>query len=783
MLFIAASGAFLYLSPSLPDVGTLTDIRLQVPLRIYSADEKLLGEFGEQRRTPISFNEIPTDFVNAFIAAEDNRFYSHIGISVKALSRAVGQMITGSNVQTGGSTITMQVAKNYFLTPERNIIRKVREIFLALQIEQHLSKQQIIELYVNKIFLGHRSYGIVAAAQTYYGKSVQELTLEQFATIAGIPKAPSDFNPITNAHRAKIRRDWILKRMYRLGMIQEHQFLDGVNTPITAKRHQQSFDVEAPYIAEMARLKVAEIYGENAYIDGIKVYTTINSELQLRAQKAVREGLHQYDDRHGFRRPYHISDISDEGRRQAFTRLASISDLQPAITLSVEEQNVTAELRDGTLINILWESIANKRQYISENRIAGAPSKASDLIKVGDVLYVKQNDEQQWLLYQIPQAEAALVSINPNNGAIIALVGGYDFYKSKFNRAIQAERQIGSTIKPFVYAAALNHGFTAASIINDAPLVIESSEMEDVWRPRNSGAFSGPTRLRSALYQSKNLVSVRILREMGVNKAIQYLSNFGFDNRKLPRDLSLALGSPTFTPMDVTTAYAVFANGGYRIEPYLIESIYNSDGERIYQANPLIVCHQCPATQHDNVTDVDDVDNTTTADETPATTVRYAPRVIGEDIAFIIDNILQDTIRRGTATRARALNRNDIAGKTGTTNGPTDAWFAGYHANIVTTTWLGLNNNAPLGQNEYGGTSALPIWVDFMQAALANQPIIIKQPPANVVSVLIDKTTGKRAQPGSENSMFEYIQASALESLDSTSTLNEEVPVSIEELF
>lgn len=793
MFIIAVSGAFLYLAPKLPDVNTLVDIQLKVPLRIYSADHKLIGEFGEQRRTPIAFQDVPSDFIHAFIAAEDGEFYSHHGISLKGLSRAIVQMLIDSDVQTGGSTITMQVAKNYFLTPERHIIRKIRELFLALQIERQLTKEQIMELYINKIFLGHRAYGIVAAAQVYYGKPVEELTLEQFATLAGIPKAPSDFNPITDPERARIRRDWILSRMLKLNYIDQQQYQTALSTPITASRHQVSIDLNAPYVAEMARRETLSLYGDAAYTDGLKVYTTIDSRLQDVAQLAVKEGLHAYDSRHGFRRPQHMHnlDLNDpEAIAAAFTRVADIAPYSAAIVVLAKDKQLEALLRSGEKISVDWESIASRNPYINENRVGATPQAVTDLIKVSDVIYVEQNAAQQWQLAQIPNAEAALISLNPNNGAIIALVGGYDFYKSKFNRVTQAERQVGSTIKPFVYAAALSKGFTAASVINDAPLVIESSQMEDVWRPRNAGAFTGPTRFRSALYLSKNLVSVRILRQIGVGHAISYLSAFGFDSSKLPRDLSLALGSPSFTPLTVASAYAVFANGGYRIEPYLIDSIYSSNNTLIYQAAPLVVCPQCSKTlaqeptEQEPAGDANSTDETNSADETNrAADVRIAPRVISEDVAFIIDSILQDTIRKGTAGRARALQRPDIAGKTGTTNGPTDVWFSGYHPNVVTTTWIGLNDNSPLGQYEYGSSAALPIWMTFMQEALQNQPLMPREQPANVVSVLIDKKTGKRAQPGDTDSMFEFIQSSAVESLDKPSDTNEQAPISIEDIF
>lgn len=771
---LALAGAFLYLQPQLPNVATLTDIQLKVPLRIYSADHKLIGEFGEQKRTPIAYRDIPSDFINAFIAAEDSDFFKHKGISIKGFGRAISQMVTGSNVQTGGSTITMQVAKNYFLTPERKMIRKVRELFLALQIEQELSKEQILELYVNKIFLGHRAYGIVAAAQVYYGKPVSELTLEQFATIAGLPKAPSEFNPIADPKRALIRRDWILSRMLRLGYINQEQYDEAVITPITASRHEQAIELHAPYIAEMARLEVIKLYGTAAYDDGLKVYTTIDSRLQNIAQQAVKQGLHAYDSRHGFRKPQHIKDVSEKGLQQAFRNLADIPPLEASIVITAEDNFVVVQRRNNETLQLGWSVFENFRPYINENRVGAPIQSIKDIIRTGDVLYIQQDAQSNWLVSQVPQAEAALISLNPNNGAMIALVGGYDFYKSKFNRVTQAERQIGSNIKPFVYAAGLQHGMTAATIINDAPIVIESSQMEEVWRPRNAGAFSGPTRLRSALYQSKNLVSVRLLRQVGISNTINYLTQFGFDRKKLPRDLSLALGSPSFTPLSVASAYAIFANGGYKIEPYLIQSISNGQDKIIYQASPYTVCPDCKSDTDDKLEPLDE-DNILVEN--------IAPRVISEDVAFIIDNILKDTIRFGTATRARAMQRPDISGKTGTTNGPTDVWFTGYHPNIVTTTWLGFNNNTPLGENEYGASATLPIWIEFMQEALRDQPIIYREQPANVVSVLIDKETGKRAQPGAANSMFEYIQSSAVEQLESEPAAEKSLETSLEDIF
>lgn len=778
-LLIALSGAYLFLQPQLPDVETLTDIKLQVPLRIYSADGKLMGEFGEQRRTPIAYQDTPELLIQAFISAEDGDFYQHRGISGKSLLRAVSQLLTNSKVQTGGSTITMQVAKNYFLTPEKHIIRKVREILLALQIEQQLSKQEIMELYINKIFLGHRAYGIAAAAQVYYGKPVEHLTLEQFATIAGIPKAPSAYNPLANPERALQRRDWILSRMLKLGYIDELDYNEAVATPITASKHQIAIEVKAPYISEMARQEAVRLYGSEAYTRGLSVYTSVDSQLQLQAQHAVKNGLHAYDERHGFRKPHHINKVSKDNLAAVFKQVGDIPPLQASIAIKVSEQEVQVALRNGELVTLDWSDLSQLKPYINANAVGQPITNAKELFRQGDVIYLKQEENNEWQISQVPEAEGALVAISPDDGAILALVGGYDFYKSKYNRATQAKRQIGSNIKPFVYAAGLDAGLTAATVINDAPIVFESAELEDVWRPRNAGAFSGPTRLRTALFQSKNLVSVRLLRQIGIRHAINYLEKFGFDRQELPNDLSLALGSPSFTPLQVATAYAVFANGGYKIEPYLIDSIKDSEGNELYKAQPFIVCPNCEE-QSELLLDPAQED---VNPDSQQPSLRIAPRVIDESIAFIIDDILKDTIRLGTARRALALERPDIAGKTGTTNGPTDLWFTGYQSHIVATAWLGMNNNSELGRYEYGASATLPIWIDFMQQALKDKAQTIKQQPSNVVSVLINKETGKLAHPGDSNSVFEYIQSELLDQLEHSQQAEDADEVELEDIF
>ena len=793
-IIIAISGAYLHLSPSLPDAAVIDEIKLQIPLRIYSYDGQLIGEFGDKRRKPIDRKDVPETFIQAFLAAEDAKFYSHIGISFKSLGRAVWQRLTRSNKQTGGSTITMQVAKNYFLSSEKTIIRKVREIFLSLQIERALSKDQILELYVNKIFLGNRAYGIAAAAQVYYGETCAELSLAQVAMIAGLPKAPSTYNPIINPERAIKRRNWILKRMKKLGYISEDAYTIARAEPITAKKHQVDIDINAPYIAEMARSKAVALYGSSAYTEGYRVITTINSKLQQTAQKAVKNGLHAYDSRHGFRPvEAHINELSAESKSAFFAKSKPIASRYPAVIIELQPNSVKAELADGTVIDILWDNgLATAQPYISASRKGKAPKKASDILTTGDVIRVHQIEEL-WHMTQLPNAEAALVTLNPYNGAVLALVGGYDFNKSKFNRATQAQRQIGSNIKPFIYSTALANGFTPATTINDAPVVFDDNQLEGTWRPENDGGkFYGPTRLRKALYKSRNLVSVRILRKLGLNKTIEFISQFGFDKSKLPKDLSLALGSPIYTPIDVATAYASFANRGFKISPYLISEIQHRNGDIAYKADPALACDPCnplpqettsngnktePDTIIEEAASLEDLTNEIEENETEESeqVIKQAPRIISEQVVFLIDDILHDVIGPGgTARRAMSLNRSDLAGKTGTTNGPTDAWFSGYHPNIVTTVWLGFNNNAVLGRGEYGGSAALPIWIEFMQEALKNEPEITHRPPPGIISVLIDKNTGKRAKPGQENTMFEFIQEELIPTIETSGEESQE---------
>ena len=786
VLLISVS-AYLYLSPKLPSVDVLKDVQLQTPLRVFSNDGLLIGEFGEKRRSPIIFDQIPTEFVQAILAAEDGRFFDHHGVDIKGLLRAVSQLLLSGSIQTGGSTITMQVAKNYFLTFEKTFSRKFNEILLALQIERELSKQEILELYVNKIFLGNRAYGIEAAAQVYYGKSINELDLAQLAMIAGLPKAPSAYNPLVNPSRAIIRRNWILNRMLDLKYIDNNQHVEAISSPITAIYHGAKVELYAPYIAEMVRKDLLNRYGRATYTDGYRVYTTINSEFQDSATRAVVSGLLAYDQRHGYRGPEQnlASDETTEEIAQviaqdnietatteadytewlaALRKLSKPGDLAPAVVIEVQAQSATALLANGDAIEIAWQNgLKGKRPYVTVNRLGPSPKQASDVVAIGDVIRVQQQSDSSWYLTQLPAAQAALVSLDADNGAILSLVGGFDYGQSKFNRITQATRQPGSNFKPFVYTAALANGYTPASTINDAPIVFEDASLESTWRPTNDGGkFYGPTRLRHALFKSRNLVSIRLLRGLGISKAIHYVEKFGFNASQLPRDLSLALGSHSLSSLEIVSGYSVLANGGYSVEPFLIQRIDDINGNLLYEATPATVCRNCEDALAPSIEATEELatleDILEQADLEEEASLPAAERVIEPRVAYIIDSMMRDVVRKGTARKARSLGRNDLAGKTGTTNGPTDAWFSGYGGGIVTTAWFGFDKNGVLGNREYGGSAALPIWIDYMRVALKGRPEITPKQPEGIVTVKIDPATGLLAKPGQPNAIFEIFR-------------------------
>lgn len=736
---LVIGGTYLHFRSELPSIANLQEIQLQVPMRVFSADNKLIAQYGEKRRDPVRFENIPTDMVHAFLAAEDQNFFRHHGIDPAGLARAAVTLVLTGKKRQGGSTITMQVARNYYLTRKRTFTRKIREIFLALHIEQELSKKNILELYLNKIYLGHRSYGIKAAAQVYYGKPLEELSLAETAMIAGLPKAPSNYNPVTNPERARQRRNYVIQRMLALGYISDEQARDASEAPVSAELHRAKIELEAPYLAEMVRDRLVREYGADAYTSGINVYTTVTGKLQKAADQGLRMALESYDRRHGWRGAENHVDISTEDPEaldQLLAETRPVQHLLPGIVTRLEEKSADVYLGRGRTAQITWKGLSWARPYEDESHRGATPKSASDILKTGDLVRVQERQDDEgnsyWQLSQVPAVSGALVSLNPVNGAINALVGGYDFYSSKFNRAIQAKRQPGSGFKPVIYSAALEAGFTAASLINDAPIIMENNGDDDTWRPQNySGKFYGPTRLRWALTKSRNLVSIRLLRSMGISHALEHSRRFGFDPDKLPHSLSLALGSGEVTPMQMARAYAVLANGGYLIEPYFIQRI-ERNGETLFAADPLVVgeCENC----------------------------RQASRTLNEENRFIMYSMMQDVITRGTGVRARALKRSDLAGKTGTTNEQRDAWFTGYNQHIVTTVWTGFDDNSRLGKGEVGGRVALPAWIAFMKVALEDTPDDPPKMPSSLVTVRIDKNTGQQVAGNSPDSMFEIFR-------------------------
>ena len=767
-LVLGVSGAFLYLSPSLPSVDALRSIQLQIPLRVFSSDGKLIAEFGEMRRSPIRFDEIPPQFIQALLSAEDDNFLNHYGVDPSSLMRAATQLVKSGHIQTGGSTITMQVAKNFFLSSERSFSRKTTEILLALQIERELTKDEILELYVNKIYLGNRAYGIEAAAQVYYGKSIRDVSLAQMAMIAGLPKAPSRFNPLANPVRAKERRDWILGRMYRLGKIDQASYQAALAEPLNASYHVPTPEVNAPWIAEMARAEMVGRYGSEAYTEGFRVTTTVPSDLQEMANSAVLDGLTAYDERHGYRGPearYPGKTFAEWQR--VLGKQRNLGGLEPAIVMQVTKTGLLVMTRGGKEEQVAWETLKWARPHLNVNSLGRAPASPADVAQAGDLIRVQRLADGTLKFSQVPGAQSALVTLDPTSGAIRALVGGFSFEQSNYNRAMQAKRQPGSSFKPFIYSAALDSGYTAASLVNDAPIVFVDPSVDKVWRPKNdTNTFLGPIRMREALYKSRNLVSIRLLQAMGVDKTIDYIAQFGFNKQDLPRNLSLALGTATLTPMEIATGWSTFANGGYKISPYLIERIESRSGETLFTANPARV----PQAQQDQagIAAPEQPLNVQLPGEAAPPNAQLAAtpqlpqiaeRIIDGRTTYILTSMLQDVIKRGTGRRALALGRDDLAGKTGTTNESKDAWFSGYNADYMTTVWTGFDQPETLGRREYGGTVSLPIWMHFMGAALKGKPSHPPAEPEGILSLRVDPVSGRAARPDTPNAYFELFKA------------------------
>jgi penicillin-binding protein 1A len=756
---VISTGLAWYILPQLPDIESLQDVRMQVPLRVYSADHSLIAEFGEKRREPMEFGEIPEVLIDAILAAEDDRFYQHPGVDWRGITRAVIHLLKTGEKTQGGSTITMQVARNFFLSREKTYLRKLNEIFLALKIERDLSKEDILELYLNKIYLGQRAYGIAAAAQVYYGLKIDQLSLPQLAMLAGLPKAPSTTNPISNPEKAINRRNYVLQRMLEEKLIIEQEYQSAIISPMTATLHSPSVDIEAPYVAEMVRRKLIDKY-DDTYTSGFSVMTTIKDRNQASANHALRKALIEYDERHGYRAPEHHYEINNEMNEKTWSQMLEsfpvLGNLYPALVVSVGEKAISAYLSGTGLIDIEWEGLSWAGKYISENRRRAKPKNAAEILNAGDVIRLRESDTGQWQLSQIPEVEGALVSLDPNNGAIFALVGGFDFLRSKFNRVTQAFRQPGSGFKPFIYSSALEAGLTAATLINDAPVVYDDPGVEDDWRPENySRKTYGPTRLRVALTHSRNLVSIRLLNEITVPFALKHIAKFSFDTKRLPNNLSLALGSGEVTPWELARGFSVFANGGYLIEPYFIDEI-KSEYELIFQATPITVCRNCDATETDSMISGHLMINDDAAFDIEPT--NYAPRAVDEQNIWIMNSMTRDVVKHGTGRRALVLKRTDLSGKTGTSNDQHDAWFSGFNANIVTISWVGFDKFLPLGSRETGSRAALPMWIEYMRTALDGMPeSIIKQPPG-LVYARIDPNSGKLATTDSTDTIFEVFR-------------------------
>ena len=760
-----------YYGPKLPDFTGVEDLALQVPLRVYTADGKLMQEFGAERRKPLRYDQLPQILVQAFLAAEDDRYFDHPGVDYQGLLRAAWVLAVTGEKQQGGSTITMQLARNFFLTNERTYERKIKEIFLALKIEEALSKEEIFSRYVNKIFLGNRAYGVGAAAEVYYAAEITDISLSQAAMIAGLPKAPSAYNPIANPERALLRRNYVLRRMRELGYITSEQFQQASSEGISAQLARNVGEVDAGYVAEMVRAEMVRRHGDDAYTGGYAVTTTIDSREQAAANAALRNALVEYDWRQSYRGPEsrvaEAAQVSDGDanldttttlpqavrEQEAMRALPQIDGLPVALVLTSEPKALTIRLLDGSEMS-LGEPALEWAQLDDANR-----PKPGDIVRIAQA----RNDEGEafWKLAQLPAAQGAMVSLAPQDGAIRALVGGFDFYMGKFNRAMQAKRQPGSAFKPFLYSAALANGRTPATVINDAPVVFDDAALEDTWRPENyTGRFYGPTRLRTALTHSRNLVSIRLLRSLGIDTARSHIEQFGFSRDVMPRDLSLALGTALVSPLELARGYGVFANGGFLVEPYFIQEIRNATGELLEVAKPHPACDDCEIEAP--VVPVADAGPILDAQQDEQIEPEYltpAPRVLDAVNAWLTTSMMQDVINAGTARRAKSLGRSDLAGKTGTTNEEKDAWFAGFNANRVAVAWVGYDQLQPLGRGEGGGRAALPVWIDYMRAALDGTKPAQLERPDGLVTVRIDPETGELANYATQGAVFETFQA------------------------
>jgi len=826
----AAMGAYYYLVPGLPDAETMRDVQLQVPMKVYTRDGKLITSYGEKWRTPVSYDEIPEVITQAFLAAEDDRFFEHPGFDYQGIARAgFNYLLTGSRAQ-GGSTITQQLAREYFLTRDRTFVRKGKELILALRIESEFTKEEILALYLNKIFLGQRSYGVAAAAERYFGKNLRDITVAEAAILAGLPKAPSSLNPVTDPVRALERRTYVLRRMQELDYITQDAFDQAMQAPVESRLYSAKSDISAPYVAAEASRFMIKRYGkEQAYTAGYKVVTTVDSTLQRAARDALRGGLLDYDMRHGYRGPLAAADLAvavpalvdpaapgDIARAELEALLGDYTTrgaLHLGVVLTLNKDNSATLYIDDTGVTTLpWERL-QRSPYINENEVGQAPDSVDGLLAPGNIVELQALADNNWQLAQTPIAQGSVVAMDPFDGAISATTGGFDFSASPYDRAMRASRQPGSSMKPFVYSAALANGFTAATMVNDAPLSIYDQTLETTWRPRNfDNKFKGPTRLREGLVSSTNLIAIRTIRRTGITNTIKHLKPFGFPDSALPPNASLALGAGGAAPIDMVGAYSALASGGYYRRPYLIERVEDASGETAYQAEPTYVCTQCeeqwfdgreqqlveeeldfgigkpeveleaPLDSDDDWTD-DEVINPVDSEvpaypdvetmiaeasewrpdaaETPLffAGIRQAKRIVEAENAYIVYDMMRDVVRRGTGRRAQELGRRDLAGKTGTTNDGVDVWFNGFNGRMAAVAWMGFDDNRSLGRREQGGRTALPMWIDFMRVALAGQPEEPLDQPEGIVSVKVSRKTGELAGQYDTDTLFEIFAA------------------------
>lgn len=804
LIAVSAGVAYWLLAPRLPSVAVLKDYHMQVPLQVLTADGKLIATFGETRRIPVSIDQVPDMLKHAVLSAEDADFYSHPGVDWRGVTRAAFHVVTsGGNKTQGGSTITQQVARNFFLSPQKLYSRKLMEMFIALRMENEFSKDQILELYLNKMFLGHRSYGVAAAAEYYYGKKLDQLTIAQCASIASTFQLPSAVNPLTNVQRLTARRNWVLGQMLEHKYINQAQYTEAVNTPENAAPHEQPIQVDAPYLAEMARLQALDRLGNDALTEGYVVKTTLVSTRQLAAVAAVRDGLSIYDHRHGWRGPEAHEELSPGAGESDYSNiLSSYSDvggMVPGLVIQSNASEAQVFLPDRTTITLGLDAMRWARPYINDTRVGADPKAVDGVLKAGDIIRVIRDDKGNWELTQIPKAQAALVSLSPEDGAIQSLVGGFNFSRSKFNRAVMAARQPGSSFKPFLYSAAFERGFTTASIINDAPLALpDPSQPNGLWTPSNDDdKFAGPMRLREALLESKNLVSVRLLDAIGVRYAREYITRFGFPLDALPNNLSMALGTASVSPLSMARGYAVFANGGYLITPYFISEIDDRDGKPVYVANPARACNDCQARLLQNtppappptsmLTNGVAASSSSNAPATPAsaavatageTTLPadahggeaapvLAPHVIDIRNDYLITSMMKDVISnpRGTGYAAKVLNRPDLAGKTGSTNDHRDAWFVGFNGDLSTAVWVGFDDFSSLGKGEFGAKAALPIWIDYMGNVLKGLPENSLAMPPGITTIQINSESGLPTDTGDPDAMSEIFKVEDVDRL------------------